>query len=160
MTVRDLFKKNIFRPINGVVKADQTDESTVWQELDEFVVTRELTGHIQRFFGAYAAGLDNPRDLDITGRIGVWVAGFFGSGKSHLIKILSYILANAPHTHEGETKRAAEFFTTKIPDPLTLADIQKAAASDTDVILFNIDSRADVRGGRDAILSVFLKVLN
>jgi len=39
MTVRDLFKKNIFRPINGVVKADQTDESTVWQELDEFVVT-------------------------------------------------------------------------------------------------------------------------
>lgn len=160
MTVRDLFRKNIFRPINGVVKADQTDESTVWQELDEFVVTRELTGHIQRFFGAYAAGLDNPRDLDITGRVGVWVAGFFGSGKSHLIKILSYILANAPHTHEGETKRAAEFFTTKIPDPLTLGDIQKAAASDTDVILFNIDSRADVRRDRDAILSVFLKVLN
>ena len=60
MTVRDLFRKNIFRPINGVVKADQTDESTVWQELDEFVVTRELTGHIQRFFGGYAAGLDNP----------------------------------------------------------------------------------------------------
>jgi hypothetical protein len=160
MTVRDLFRKNIFRPINGVVKADQTDESTVWQELDEFVVTRELTGHIQRFFGAYVAGLDNPRDVDITGRIGVWVAGFFGSGKSHLIKILSYVLANAPHTHAGETKRAAEFFTAKIPDPLALADIQKAAASDTDVILFNIDSRADVRGGRDAILSVFLKVLN
>jgi len=88
------------------------------------------------------------------------VAGFFGSGKSHLIKILSYVLANAPHTHSGETKRAVEFFTAKIPDPLTLADIQKAAASDTDVILFNIDSRADVRGGRDAILSVFLKVLN
>ena len=42
MRIQDLFQKDIFRPINGVVKADQLDESSVWQELEEFVVTKEL----------------------------------------------------------------------------------------------------------------------
>ena len=46
MKIQDLFERNIHRHINGVVKADQLDESSVWQELDEFVVTRELTRHI------------------------------------------------------------------------------------------------------------------
>jgi hypothetical protein len=42
MLIKNLFELDIFRPINGVVKADQLDESAVWQELDEFVITREL----------------------------------------------------------------------------------------------------------------------
>ena len=160
MRVRDLFSKDIFRPINGVVKADQVDESTVWQELDEFVVTRELDGHIRKFFGSYIEGIDNPKNVDISGKIGVWVSGFFGSGKSHFIKILSYVLRNQAHKHGGESKKAVEFFKEKIRDELVFTDIKKAVDSHTDVILFNIDSRADTRAGREAILSVFLKVLN
>ena len=46
MMIQDLFERDIHRPINGVVKADQLDASSVWQELDEFVVTAELTRHI------------------------------------------------------------------------------------------------------------------
>ena len=160
MKVRELFAKDIFRPINGVVKADQVDESTVWQELDEFVVTRELNSHIQKFFGSYIEGIDNPKNIDISGKIGVWISGFFGSGKSHFIKILSYVLRNRLHRHEGDAKKAVEFFKEKIQDPLMFADIKKAVDSHTDVILFNIDSRADTKAGREAILSVFLKVLN
>ncbi len=45
MKIQDLFERDIHRPINGVVKADQLDASSVWQELDEFVVTKELTRH-------------------------------------------------------------------------------------------------------------------
>ena len=54
MLIQDLFKRDIFRTINGVVKADQLDESSVWQELDEFVITRELDGHFRKFFDSYA----------------------------------------------------------------------------------------------------------
>ena len=160
MKVRELFSKDIFRPINGVVKADQVDESTVWQELDEFVVTRELNGHIDKFFGSYKEGIENPKDASIAGKIGVWISGFFGSGKSHFIKILSYVLRNRLHTHEGDSKKAVEFFEEKIHDKLMFSDIKKAVDSHTDVILFNIDSKANAKAGRDAILSVFMKVLN
>ena len=160
MRIENLFQKDISRPINGVVKADQLDESSVWQELEEFVVTKELDQHLRRFFSSYCEAMDKTGDPDVAGKIGVWVSGFFGSGKSHFIKVLSYLLNNKSHTHDGQTRQAVEFFDLKIKDAMLLGDIKRAVASHTDVILFNIDSKADNRAGRDAILAVFLKVLN
>ena len=160
MRIKDLFDRDIFRPINGVVKADQLDESSVWQELEEFVVTKELDQHLRRFFTHYCEAMDRTGDADVAGKIGVWISGFFGSGKSHFIKVLSYLLGNKDHTYNGQTKRAVEFFGTKITDAMLLGDIKRAVASGTDVVLFNIDNKADNRAGRDAILAVFLKVLN
>ena len=160
MRIQNLFQKDIFRPINGVVKADQLDESSVWQELEEFVVTKELDQHLRRFFSSYCEAMDKTGDPDVAGRIGVWVSGFFGSGKSHFLKVLSYLLNNETHTHDGQTRQAVEFFDPKIKDAMLLGDIKRAVASHTDVILFNIDNKADNKAGRDAILAVFLKVLN
>lgn len=160
MRIENLFQKDICRPINGVVKADQLDESSVWQELEEFVVTKELDQHLRSFFSGYCDAMERAGDPDIAGKIGVWVSGFFGSGKSHFIKVLSYLLNNKNHTHGGQTRKAVDFFNLKIKDAMLLGDIKRAVASHTDVILFNIDSKADNRAGRDAILAVFLKVLN
>jgi hypothetical protein len=160
MKIETLFKRDIHRPINGVVKADQLDESSVWQELDEFVVTRELDQHLRKFFSSYGDAIKHTNDPDMSGKIGIWVSGFFGSGKSHFIKVLSYLLGNRTHTHDDQSKAAVEFFEDKIKDAMLFGDIQRAVASDTDVILFNIDSKANHRAGRDAILAVFLRVLN
>jgi hypothetical protein len=160
MKIQNLFERDLYRSINGVVKADQLDESSVWQELDEFVVTRELDQHLRRFFSTYGDAIKQPTDPDVPGKIGVWVSGFFGSGKSHFIKVLSYLLRNKIHTYEGQSKRAVEFFESKIKDAMLFGDIKQAVASNADVILFNIDSKANHRTGRDAILAVFLKVLN
>ena len=160
MRIQNLFQKDIFRSINGVVKADQLDQSSVWQELDEFVVTRELVQHLRRFFSSYCEAMDKTGDPDVAGKIGVWISGFFGSGKSHFIKVLSYLLNNAEHTNGSQTKRAVEFFDPKIEDALLLGDIKRAVASHTDTILFNIDSKATTGAGHGAILAVFLKVLN
>src|SRR6266446_5883456 len=102
MKIQHLFERDIFRPINGVVMADQLDDSSVWQELDEFVVTRELDGHLRKFFSAYVDAIKNPKAPDVAGKIGVWVSGFFGSGKSHFIKVLSYLLRNGTHSNGDE----------------------------------------------------------
>jgi hypothetical protein len=155
MQIKSLFTKPIDRSINGVIKAEQLDQASVWQELDEYVVTKQVTEHIRKFFDAYLQGSGD--------RMGVWVSGFFGSGKSHFIKIISYLLENkivtSPTT--GESKKAADFFdSNKIKDPMLVADIQKATQGTADVILFNIDSKADSKDERDVILQVFLRVFN
>src|ERR1022692_1588505 len=160
MLIKNLFERDIFRPINGVVKADQLDAASVWQELDEFVVTKELDQHFRTFFASYLDGLDHASNADFSGKIGVWMSGFFGSGKSHFLKVLSYLLQNKVHQFNGESKQAVEFFVSKIKDAMLFADIKLSVAANTDVILFNVDSKADNRAGRDAILHVFLKVLN
>lgn len=161
MNIKEIFSKDLFRPINGVVKADQQDEAIVWQELDEYVVTRELDKHFRVFFDSYGKSIGINKDPNISGRIGVWISGFFGSGKSHFLKILSYILANkqAHNPNNDEKRQAIDFFKTKLgSDPMLLADVSRSAQTGSDVVLFNIDSKADPRDGHERLMKVFWKV--
>ncbi len=160
MKIQDLFEKPIDRAINGVIKAEQLDDETVWQELDEFVVTKELDIHFRKFIDTYLVAIDTPDDPSIGSKVGVWVSGFFGSGKSHFIKILSYLLENRKITKDGITKNAVDFFEEKITDPMLVGDIKRAVQEDVDVILFNIGTKGDNSDGRDVVLKVFLNVFN
>lgn len=126
--IEDLFEKDIRRDVNGVIKVDQEDDISVYTELDEYVVTGESLKHFDKFFRNYTATLEEPTD-----KIGVWISGFFGSGKSHFLKILSYLLEN--RVVQGKT--SLEFFRDKIKDPAIFANIEKAVTSGTkDVISF------------------------
>ncbi len=161
MNIKDIFSKDLYRPINGVVKADQQDESVVWQELDEYVLTRELDKHFRAFFESYGKSIGNRADPTMSGRMGVWISGFFGSGKSHFLKILSYILANrkAHNPDKPEERQAVDFFKTKLAsDPMLYADVSRSAQAGADVVLFNIDSKADPRDGHERLMKVFWKV--
>lgn len=157
MLLKDMFAKPIDRDIKGVIKVGQGDDENIRQELEEYVVTKELQKHFAHFFASYKKGINGDTD-----KMGVWISGFFGSGKSHFLKILSYLLENK----EVNGKKAMEFFVEdkKITDPMVLADMTLAAnlASNTDVVLFNIDSKSEMTGkqSKDAIVSVFLKVFN
>ncbi|HCK93767.1 MAG TPA: BREX system P-loop protein BrxC, partial [Gammaproteobacteria bacterium] len=159
MDIKSLFTKPLDRSINGVVKADQTDQAVVYQELDEYVVTNELEQHFRQFFESYTTALNDP---SIANRVGVWINGFFGSGKSHFLKILSYILANKEiENTDGQLKNAVSFFdANKLKDAMIRADIDKAVRHSADVILFNIDSKANAGDHDNAILNVFLRVFN
>lgn len=121
MKIQKMFKKQIDRPITGVIKVGQIAENDKKQELEEYVVTRELTKHFREFFDNYTRSVTAPTD-----EMGVWISGFFGSGKSHFLKILSYLLDNTV----VDGKDAAAYFVDKgnlKSDPLILADIQRAA---------------------------------
>ena len=155
MQIREMFAKPIDRDLQGVIIVGQDESANVKQELEEYVVTRELQKHFADFFAAYKTGI-----IGNTSKTGVWISGFFGSGKSHFLKILSYLLANK----EIEGKKAIDYFIddNKIADPMVLADMQLAANTPTDVVLFNIDSKSDSNSkqNKDAIVNVFLKVFN
>ena len=160
MLIKNLFTRDIFRSIIGVVKAHQLDDFAVWQELDEFVITKELDQHFRKFFSSYTEAIKNPNDPAMAGNIGVWISGLFGCGKSHFLKVLSHLLRNRQHAYKGQSRHAVEFFEDKIKDAMLFGDIKRSVSSQPDVILFNIDSKADNQPGRDAILNVFLKVFN
>ncbi|MFQ9548475.1 MAG: DUF6079 family protein [Lachnospiraceae bacterium] len=89
MMIRDMFADDINRKINGVIKVDQAADDVIEQELNEYVITRELKKHFITFFNYYGDAFDEP-----TADMGVWISGFFGSGKSHFLKMLSYLLEN------------------------------------------------------------------
>lgn len=160
MKIESIFAKNINRAINGVIKADQSDQA--YNELEEYVITKEVDRHLRHFVDAFLLGIDRKKDVDVSAKMGVWVSGFFGSGKSHFIKILSYLLNNQPVSEEGKAaKTPLDFFLEKVSDDAIMqGDLKRLANAQTEVILFNIDSKAEQNHSQDAILQVFLKVFN
>jgi len=154
MQIKDLFLKDIFRPINNVVQAEQIEEDVVKTELDEYVLTEESEHYLERFYRNYLAVYDQPST-----KVGVWISGFFGSGKSHFLKILSYLLHN-----ESITDRTpADYFREKTQNQELLRMMEKVSEKRTDALLFNIDSRS-TSSSKDAekerIIEVFLRVFN
>jgi len=153
--IEKLFKKDIHRNIEGVIKADNLTDDAVFQEVGEYVITNDLNKKLDDFFGEYSTTIGKN-----TQNIGVWISGHFGSGKSHLLKILSYILTNK----REHSNLIGELFLEKIDaDDFELkANIEKALATPSETILFNIDQKSDIgsKNQDDAILGVFMKVFN
>lgn len=148
MILKDIFEKSIDRPIEGVIKADDT--ASLRTEIEEYVLTHEVAERLSLFFEAYN---------NYTGANGVWISGFFGSGKSHLLKMLAILLQN--QSIDGVS--ALELFLPKLKDHLFLkGSVEKAVSIPSQSILFNIDQKADVisKTQIDALLSVFVKVFD
>ena len=149
MQIRDIFEKNINRNINGVVKVSDEAVNTLQQELEEYVVTKELKPHFHKFFSNFSDSFDSMTD-----KMGVWISGFFGSGKSHFLKILSYLLENK----EVSGKKAIEYFREKFDDPMEFDMIETCCTKmKNKTILFNIDSLSGDKT-KTAIKEVFAQV--
>ena len=150
MIIRDMFADDINRPINGVIKVDQDAAEVIEQEVREYVITKELKKHFIRFFDFYSEAFAEP-----TADIGVWISGFFGSGKSHFLKMLSYILEN----RDVNGAPTVELFREKFADdPATFMMIDKATRGETETILFNIDIEGPINKDKTAVLRVFAKM--
>ena len=144
-----MFKDDIDRTINGVVQVEQEKEDVVKQEVKEYVVTTELKKHFTKFFNEYSESFDTPTD-----NVGVWITGFFGSGKSHFLKMLSYLLENK----KIDGKKTVDYFEEKFDDQLSFMNVQKCVQVPTETILFNIDVEGSVQKDDTAVLRVFAKV--
>ena len=149
MKIQNMFQKDINRDINGVIKVSQNDDNSLRQELSEYIITKELRRHFRTFFDNYSKAIDYPTD-----KIGVWISGFFGSGKSHFLKILSYLLENK----EVCGKKAMDYFKDKFDDPMMYATAVKCVSVPTESILFNIDIEGPITKDKTAVLRVFAKM--
>lgn len=150
MIIRDMFESDINRKIQGVIQVNQDVSDVIEQELNEYVITKELKKHFISFFNNYSDAFDEP-----TVDIGVWISGFFGSGKSHFLKMLSYILENK----EVKGIKTVERFRNKFDDdPATFMLIDKSTKNDTETILFNIDIEGPINKDKTAVIRVFAKM--
>ena len=149
MKIKEMFKDDIDRTINGVVQVEQDKEDVIEQEVKEYVVTTELKKHFTKFFNEYSESFDTPTD-----NVGVWITGFYGSGKSHFLKMLSYLLENK----EINGKKTVDYFEEKFDDELSFMNVQKCVQVPTETILFDIDVESFGQKDDTAVLRVFAKV--
>lgn len=149
MRIQDMFRKDINRPINGVIKIADKSDAVLEQELSEYVVTHELSGHFSSFYRAYEQTLARPTD-----EMGVWISGFFGSGKSHFLTMLSHLIENK----RVAGRAAVDYFADKLEDPALYESVRRCAELPAETILFNIDVKNVGGQDADAIPRTFARV--
>ncbi len=150
MIIRELFEKPVDRFIEGVIKAD--DDQNLLNEMQEYIVTRDIGKKLKDIIEPYS---QEPQFN------GVWISGFFGSGKSHLLKMLSVALNQKVVNGEN----LSEIFLEKVKeteDQFLVGELDRALKIPSENILFNIDQKADATAQytSNRILGVFLKVFN
>lgn len=150
MKLNEIFLKDVTRSIEGVVKADDVDHLGI--EVEEYVFTNDAAKGVAPLLEEYT---------NYTNANGVWISGFFGSGKSHLLKMLAHLLGNV----EGQAfprEKVSEAFLSKTDDAMLIASLKKAAAIPARSLLFNIDQKATLiaKDQTDALLKVFVKVFD
>jgi hypothetical protein len=109
MKMIEIFEKKPTRRISRVVMIDQHEEPVIRTEVEEYVVTEQIRGLLQDFVDQFL-----ETRMGRVSDVCTWISGFFGSGKSHLAKMLGYILANREVTFEDSSKvEVAEYFNQK-----------------------------------------------
>jgi hypothetical protein len=153
MLIRDLFRHDINRHIEEVVKVDLGDEAVVVEELDEYVVTHHILGEFEKVCDAYQEAILVPNQST-----NVWVSGFFGSGKSAWAKTLGYLLENP--TVVGRAAAERFFERANAPALMALCNTIHSRAPTLSVFL-NLATGSDVvaREGESVVLPVYRALL-
>ena len=90
-------------------RADEHATAELRAELETFVCEGRFSDAMERIIGRYLPDLNNPRQSS------VWVSGFFGSGKSHLLKMLTHLWMN---TTFGGGSNARNIVSGGLPDEI------------------------------------------
>lgn len=150
-TISELFSKDIERHIEEVIKVDQADAATVRSELDEYIVTDSIQEHFVTVYKAVADACTEPHE-----GIGIWVSGFFGSGKSSFAKILGYTIA----AREVSGTSASELFKQNVQNQtITTYLDQINTAIPTHAVIFDVSMDRGVRTASERITEIMYKAL-
>ena len=162
MKLKELYSKPINRAVNPAVSATKFDPETERIEIQEYVFTDEIVNGLFRILDA----IKNNKPYD---HVGIWIDGYYGSGKSHFLKYLDYCIT--PSTREDAVARLLE--AVKAIDPLddkhnlnfdyeellSIANWLKRATIDT--CIFNLETSYDnSTDKKKAFLHVFWNEFN
>lgn len=115
MKTKELFLKDplIWKLINEGVSSNNTEDlATLRYELESFVCEGEYLNGMQRILQGYRDSFQRPEQK------AAWISGFYGSGKSHLAKVLRYLWVNFAFP-DGATARSIAHLPEEITDLLT-----------------------------------------
>lgn len=148
--IRSLFASKIDRPIEEVIKVDQTDEDIIRFEIDEYVTTDAIADHYIDILDTYLETPNKPHE-----GIAVWVSGFFGSGKSSFAKTLGLALENRPI---GGDKAGDLFGKRTGRDKLELLLHRINEAIPTHAVIFDVSTDRGIKSGNQTITEIMYRL--
>lgn len=85
MLIKDILTINLADDIKNVIDLEDLSESEIQSEIENYIVTNGLAAEYSNFVSAFTSNIKES---------GVWISGFYGSGKSYFGKMLGYLISN------------------------------------------------------------------
>lgn len=152
--IESLFNLDIHRRIEEVIKVDQTDDDVVRQEIEEYVATDAICRHFSDVLELYDGTFTKPHE-----GVGVWVSGFFGSGKSSFAKMLGLALENRDVQGERAAVRVGRRFTGRCGERVRVLLSQITERTPTEAVVFDVSTDRGIKSGNQTLTEIAYKQL-
>jgi hypothetical protein len=140
MTIRNLFdaQRDIERPIEKVISYGAAQEARLKAEISEYVVTDKIEAQLEKLLTDMQLAMDSGGQNEV----GVWVSGFYGSGKSSFTKYLALALDDRvtidgipfikhfqDRLHKPTTKALLNTVSQRFPAAVVMLDLATEAVA-------------------------------
>ncbi|MBC7234009.1 MAG: hypothetical protein H5T68_12300 [Chloroflexi bacterium] len=110
MLIRDILERDPSREISSVIRVTDADPHRVWVEMEEYVPAEQIPDFFREVLDVLLETRQGTSE-----RLCIWVSGFFGSGKSHFLKALGYLLQDRTlRDPEGKEVSSAALLSKKL----------------------------------------------
>ncbi len=142
MKLQDIYKRKVTEELNPVVSVSDYTQKTVNTEINEYVFTDEIIRYLYLVLNAIREGNYHQN--------GIWINGYFGTGKSHFLKYLNYCFKKEYRDRALARLEDAVFERDPLTHPESRSDVYPAdmravadwlKCTEIDTVLFNIGDK-------------------
>lgn len=148
--IKDILSIRLEDDIKSVIDLNQQDERSIIDELDGFILTESLAKHLTDFCDFFTSNTAQP---------GLWLSGFYGSGKSYFSKMIGFLLKN-PSIQGTSVRDRFQSKLIGLPNAGLLQNsINELGRTNNHIVLFDAAKTTGNHGISYMMMGAFLKSL-
>ena len=148
--IKEFLEIDLNEDIKSVIDLEDHEENEIQSEIENYIVTNGIGDYLNKFSNQFTS---NIRET------GVWISGFYGSGKSYFGKMLGYILDNPTINGTSAVDRFVPRLKGIANGSLVENSLRKLDAINTRVVMTDIAKQNTINGLAFTLFSKFLKSL-
>lgn len=150
MLIKDILTIDLSEDIKNVIDLEDISEAAIQSEIESYIITDGLAKEYSNFVSIYTSNIIET---------GVWLSGFYGSGKSYFGKLLGYMMSNRVINGTPARDRILQRFTGIDDEALVKNAIAKLNSINSRVVFMDIAKQDTSKGFAYALFRNFLKSL-
>jgi hypothetical protein len=150
MLIKEILTIDLSEDIKNVIDLEDVSEATIQAEIESYIITDGLAKEYSDFVSTFTSNILET---------GVWISGFYGSGKSYFGKLLGYMLSNRKIGGTPARDRIMQRFTGITDEALIKISISKLDTQNCRVVFLDIAKQDTSKGLAFTLFRNFLKSL-
>ncbi len=150
MKIKEILTIDLSEDIKNVIDLEDLSEAEIQAEIENYIITDGLAKEYSDFVATFTSNLVET---------GVWISGFYGSGKSYFGKLLGYMLSNQNITGTPARDRILQRFTGIQDEELIKNIISRLSSENCRVVFLDVAKQDTSKGLAYTLFRNFLKSL-